>query len=100
VLAKVHRDRLMVKMHRSFPQYGFDKHKGYGTKLHLDMIKKHGVKKVHRKSFAPVRNALASLRKGKVRRIGVGALKSKFKNAGNRPFCKAASSVPVTSLDS
>jgi len=77
VLAKVHRDRIMVKMHKSYPQYGFDSHKGYGTKLHLDMIKKHGVKKVHRKSFAPVRKVLASLCKGKVKGSGVGASKSR-----------------------
>ena len=53
IIAKVTRDRLMKKYHKKFPQYGFDKHKGYGTKKHFEKIQKHGPCKIHRLSFAP-----------------------------------------------
>ena len=53
IIAKVTRDRLMRKMHEKYPEYDFAKHKGYGTKLHMDMIRKHGGCEIHRKSFAP-----------------------------------------------
>ena len=58
ILAKNARDRLMLEIHNEFPQYGFNKHKGYGTKLHLEMLQKHGPCPYHRKSFAPVRKLL------------------------------------------
>lgn len=51
IIAKVTRDRLMVAYDRQFPQYGFAEHKGYGTKAHLEAIKKHGPCEIHRKSF-------------------------------------------------
>ncbi len=51
IIAKVYRDELMRKLHYKYPQYGFAKHKGYGTKLHQDAIKKYGLTKIHRKSF-------------------------------------------------
>lgn len=51
IIAKVHRDRLMMKYHLKYPEYGFDKHKGYGTKLHREAIKKSGFCKIHRKTF-------------------------------------------------
>ena len=51
ILAKVTRDRHMLKMAERFPEYGFEKHKGYGTKLHYEMIQKHGVSEIHRRSF-------------------------------------------------
>lgn len=51
IIAKVHRDDLMRKLSMKYPEYGFDKHKGYGTKAHQEAIKKHGLSKVHRKSF-------------------------------------------------
>lgn len=54
IIAKVRRDRLMVRYHKLYPNYGFDKHKGYGTSLHLAMLKKHGPCKIHRGSFGPV----------------------------------------------
>lgn len=54
IIAKVTRDRIMLKMHKRYPKYGFDKHKGYGTALHVKMLKKHGACKSHRKTFAPV----------------------------------------------
>lgn len=51
IIAKVYRDRLMKKLHREYPQYGFAKHKGYGTKEHQEAIKKYGLTRIHRKSF-------------------------------------------------
>ena len=51
VLAKVKRDKYMKQLAKKLPAYGFDRHKGYGTKAHYAAIKKHGVSKVHRKSF-------------------------------------------------
>jgi ribonuclease HII len=51
IVAKVFRDELMVALHQEFPKYHFDRHKGYGTKLHQSMIRKHGFSEVHRKSF-------------------------------------------------
>lgn len=54
IIAKVTRDRIMQKYHKKFPQYGFDKHKGYGTFLHIENIKNFGPCKIHRKTFYPV----------------------------------------------
>ena len=51
IFAKVHRDSLMRKFAAEFPQYGFEKHKGYGTKAHLDAVEKFGQCAIHRKSF-------------------------------------------------
>lgn len=51
VLAKVSRDRYMKKLAEKYSEYGFEKHKGYGTKLHCDMLKKHGASDIHRKTF-------------------------------------------------
>ncbi len=51
ILAKVARDRYMLSLDEKYPQYQFSKHKGYGTKLHYEMLKKHGVSDVHRPSF-------------------------------------------------
>ena len=58
VLAKVYRDRLMVSMHDLYPDYGFDRHKGYPTAFHLERLKSLGPCPIHRKSFAPVRKAI------------------------------------------
>ena len=58
ILAKVSRDRRMVEEHARFPHYGFDAHKGYGTPQHLAALKLHGASALHRKSFAPVRDAI------------------------------------------
>lgn len=58
VLAKVHRDRLMEELHKQYPVYGFQSHKGYGTAGHIDAIKTHGVCPQHRRSFGPVREVL------------------------------------------
>jgi ribonuclease HII len=54
VVAKVTRDRLLIELDREFPQYGFARHKGYGTPEHLEALRKHGPTKHHRKSFEPV----------------------------------------------
>ena len=51
VLAKVSRDRYMLQMAQEYPQYQFEKHKGYGTKLHYEMIREHGPSPIHRMSF-------------------------------------------------
>lgn len=51
ILAKVSRDRLLEEMDKKYPEYGFAKHKGYGTKAHMEAIQKYGVSEVHRKSF-------------------------------------------------
>lgn len=59
ILAKVTRDRLCAQLHASHPQYGFDGHKGYPTAAHLAALQAHGPCVEHRRSFAPVRLALA-----------------------------------------
>ena len=51
ILAKVHRDRLMEEYAEKYPEYGFEQHKGYGTKYHIEMLKKFGPCPIHRKSF-------------------------------------------------
>jgi ribonuclease HII len=58
ILAKVHRDRIMRNYDKMFPQYGFAKHKGYGTPEHIAALKKHGVCEIHRKSYKPVREII------------------------------------------
>lgn len=54
VIAKVTRDRLMLELDVQFPEYGFSKHKGYGTKDHLAAIRRHGPSPHHRKTFRPI----------------------------------------------
>lgn len=54
IIAKVTRDKIMNKYNKKYPQYGFDKHKGYGTAHHIKMIKKNGACAIHRKTFRPV----------------------------------------------
>ncbi len=51
ILAKVSRDHLMLKLAKEYPQYGFEKHKGYGTKAHYEALRKYGPSPVHRLSF-------------------------------------------------
>ncbi len=51
ILAKVYRDRLMCEYAKTYPEYGFEKHKGYGTKIHVEKIKEIGPCKLHRKTF-------------------------------------------------
>ncbi len=57
IIAKVTRDRLMERLHKKYPRYGFNIHKAYGTKMHLERLKKYGASPVHRLSFKPVFNA-------------------------------------------
>jgi len=54
IIAKVTRDRIMQKYHNSYPTYGFDKHKGYGTREHLKKLLIYGPCPIHRRSFAPL----------------------------------------------
>jgi ribonuclease HII len=56
IVAKVYRDRLMVELDRKYPGYGFARHKGYGTREHLNGLKKFGPCPLHRRLFQPVRN--------------------------------------------
>ena len=58
IIAKVTRDRIMRRFHKKYPQYGFDKHKGYPTKHHRKMLKKYGPCKIHRKTFQPIKKML------------------------------------------
>jgi len=60
IIAKVERDRLMVKFAERYPEYSFDRHMGYGTRVHLEALKKHGPCPIHRMSFAPVAMAVKS----------------------------------------
>ena len=56
IVAKVTRDRQMIKLDTQYPEYGFSKHKGYGTKVHLEALQTHGaIKHQHRFSFAPIK---------------------------------------------
>ncbi len=54
ILAKVHRDEFMVRMATAYPEYGFERHKGYGTSAHLSALRRYGATPLHRRSFAPV----------------------------------------------
>ena len=58
ILAKVARDALMLELHAAYPEYGFDRHKGYGTALHMTALQRLGPTPAHRRSFAPVREVL------------------------------------------
>ena len=55
IIAKVHRDGLMMEWHQRYPEYGFDRNKGYGTREHIKALQRYGVCPIHRRSFAPVR---------------------------------------------
>jgi ribonuclease HII len=63
ILAKVHRDRMCEEMHRQYPEYGFDAHKGYGTAVHLKALQTLGATPFHRKTFAPVTQAILAFQK-------------------------------------
>lgn len=55
IIAKVSRDKIMEEMHKKYPEYGFKRHKGYGTKFHVEALQKNGLCGIHRKSFEPVK---------------------------------------------
>lgn len=59
ILAKVTRDRLMTEMESAYPSFRFSKHKGYGTKEHLEELRRHGPVAIHRMSFEPIRSLAA-----------------------------------------
>ena len=59
IVAKVYRDALMVRLEAEYPGYGFARHKGYGTRQHLEALRRLGPAAVHRRSFAPVAGSLA-----------------------------------------
>ena len=58
IVAKVVRDDYMIRQARKYPQYGFDKHKGYVTKTHIEALDKYGVLPIHRKTYKPVADRL------------------------------------------
>jgi len=58
IIAKVTRDRILINLDKEYPEYGFAKHKGYGTRLHIEMLAKMGPCKIHRKSFSPVKKLI------------------------------------------
>lgn len=58
IVAKVRRDRLMCQYHHTWPVYGFDRHKGYGTRQHMAALTSHGPCPIHRRSFNPLRSML------------------------------------------
>ena len=58
ILAKTARDADLYELHKLYPEYGFAKHKGYPTPLHMQMLIQHGVLPIHRKSYAPVKKIL------------------------------------------
>lgn len=55
IVAKVTRDKIMTEYDKTYPQYGFARHKGYGTKAHMAAIEKHGPSPIHRRSFRPIK---------------------------------------------
>ena len=63
ILAKTARDALMVELHELYPDYGFARHKGYGTRQHFEALRRFGVCPIHRRSFAPVRSLWVDLAK-------------------------------------
>ena len=65
VIAKVTRDRMMIELDKEYPEYGFAKHKGYPTKLHLDNIRKYGILDNYRLSYKPVMAVLNEMRENK-----------------------------------
>jgi ribonuclease HII len=69
IIAKVTRDRIMNQIHKKFPEYGFDKHVGYGTKFHIDNLTKFGPCEFHRSSYAPVRDVIFAKNKNKMKQL-------------------------------
>ena len=59
IVAKVARDRWMTRQAICYPQYGFERHVGYGTRLHLQKISEHGICPLHRRNFAPIKHLVA-----------------------------------------
>ena len=74
IVAKVTRDNLMIRYSKIFPEYGLDKHKGYGTAMHMEALRKYKATPIHRRSFKPVRNNFPTLtwldRKNRIKWLG------------------------------
>jgi ribonuclease HII len=64
ILAKTARDRVMGVLHLDYPQFGFDRHFGYGTAQHMDALRRYGPCAAHRRSFSPVREMLPETKAG------------------------------------
>ena len=95
ILAKVARDTEMLELHRSYPQYGFDRHKGYPTAAHLAALRLHGVTAIHRRSFAPVKELLR-LSVERAGAVGPGVRNGLLQSDGRaRPFRGRAARVSV-----
>lgn len=60
IVAKVARDKYMTEQALLYPEYGFERHVGYGTVLHIDALRKHGVTQLHRLSYKPIKQMLAN----------------------------------------
>ncbi|MFN3744770.1 MAG: ribonuclease HII [Hyphomicrobiaceae bacterium] len=73
IIAKVTRDRMMIALGRSFPGYGFERHKGYGTPEHADALARLGVTEHHRRSFRPVQLALGLVTDGGTEALSLSA---------------------------
>lgn len=58
IVAKVTRDKLMKELAKTYPQYGWEKNSGYGTKEHIEAIEKYGITSIHRRSYAPIKRFL------------------------------------------
>jgi ribonuclease HII len=58
VIAKVERDKYMIKLDEEYPQYNLKKHKGYPTKEHIQLVKQHGITKIYRRSFKPIKELI------------------------------------------
>lgn len=82
IVAKVHRDLIMCEYHREYPEYGFDRHKGYATKAHLESFRKHGACPIHRTTFRGVGREAAD--KG----LTEGGLTAQERQAGRTPCRK------------
>ena len=65
IIAKVTRDRILIDLDKKYPKYGFARHKGYGTKLHLEMLAKMGPCEIHRRSFGPVKKLVSRFAKNR-----------------------------------
>jgi ribonuclease HII len=73
ILAKVTRDKMMDELHLDFPEYGFDRHRGYPTAFHRDALRQLGPTVVHRQSFRPVREARAMHQNNSIARSASGS---------------------------
>jgi len=66
ILAKVSRDRIMLAYADEYPEYGFEKHKGYGTKMHLQALREYGACPIHRQTFAPIKALAVDAKQGRL----------------------------------